>query len=946
MTALLTLIRSVDQSSLGQLIMNILIGVLWTNKQSGLKTIRLQLPTPRNEDLGYTLGQTITIYSARIRRTAVTHMAAPYRHGSPASWIDVNSMVEDRLKQALGHEIGHAVGLSHMWDCSSDGIVIHGSVPQITEKDKTELSDLDFENNTDPYIDLRMYNPGWIGLYAFDNRITPIASIKKRVAAYNAWIVQNNNALAARQAIIDAHNKAVGEGNPTQTQAEVEAAADTAYNNYTNQLAYKQAIQKRKLYWEKPLGHDFYKLRLHSYNRGVDGLDPNGSGPFTYTYGDTIMDYNYILTSEAENQGAEGIYVAPVFPAFHNWEYNLGVPQNRVQPGWSSRANPKPIPCDGQEVVQPPPPNGGSQNTPPDAPYGLNASFGDGQVTLSWTDGGGTVTGYEYMYRESGGSWGSWIPTESSDTFVDVLELTNGIAYEFLVRALNGESASAASNSFEETPATVPGPPTNLSGYGYNGWISLSWRAPSDDGGAAITDYEYQYSRTYQTYSAWTSWSSTNSLNSVFGLTNGTQYQFQVRAVNRAGVSLASNPAYAMPATTPGVPQNFETTAGDGEVSLSWDAPYSNGGSTITDYEYSYRVGSSGYFDPWVSAGTDQSETVTGLTNGTLYNFRARAVNSVGASPTTGPYSATPEAPISTPGPPTSLTVTAAINGIVIFTWDVPSDDGGAPIEGYEYQYREEGTSTWSSVTSVTYRAGLITGLTNGTTYEIQVWAVNSVGSGTISDILLATPQFPVGSPGSPQNLVATAGDGQVTLSWDAPSLNGGGAITDYEYRRDTYDDDTWTYWSSTGNGSSTSMTLTGLTNGTVYAFKVRAVNSSGSGPESSKVTVTPQAPTVPGAPTNLRASTHSTIVGAVYLSWDAPSDDGGTAITGYEARYRRYYSSGWTAWTSWFPTVWTYTFVTVTERTGGELYGFQVRAVNSEGEGEGSNVATAIAKE
>ena len=417
---------------------------------------------------------------------------------------------------------------------------------------------------------------------------------------------------------------------------------------------------------------------------------------------------------------------------------------------------------------------------------------------------------------------------------------------------MNGESASAATESLESTPATVPSAPTSLSGYGYNGWVSLSWTAPSDDGGADISDYEYQYSRTSQSFgSSWTSWGNTNTLNSVFGLTNGTGYKFRIRAVNSAGESTESRTAYATPATIPSAPQNLNATAGDGEVSLYWDAPNSNGGLIITDYEYSYREGSSGDFGSWTSAGIDLSETVTGLTNDTLYEFRVRAVNSVGAA-------------------------------------------------------------------------------------------------GSESDIATGTPQLPlISTPGAPQNLQATAGDGQVTLSWDTPSSDGGGAITGYEYRRDTNDDGSWRSWASTDNGSSTSVPLTGLTNGTVYAFKVRAVNSSGSGPESSKVTVTPQSSTtVPGAPTNLRASTHSTIVGAVYLSWDAPSDDGGTAITGYEARFRRYYSSGWSAWTSWFSTVGTYTFVTVTERTGGELYGFQVRAVNSEGEGGASNIATATAKE
>ena len=195
---------------------------------------------------------------------------------------------------------------------------------------------------------------------------------------------------------------------------------------------------------------------------------------------------------------------------------------------------------------------------------------------------------------------------------------------------MNGGFASATSDTFEVRVPTVPGAPTNLSGYGYNGWVSLSWSDPSSNGGATITDYEYRYSRTYGTYSEWKSWGNANTLNSVFSLTNGVQYQFQVRAVNSVGEGAESNTAYATPVTTPSAPQNLSAAPDDGEVTLTWTAPTSNGGSVITDYKYSYRESSSESWGSWTSAGTDLSETITGLTNGTEYQFYVRAVNSVG----------------------------------------------------------------------------------------------------------------------------------------------------------------------------------------------------------------------------------------------------------------------------------------------------------------------------
>ena len=77
-------------------------------------------------------------------------------------------------------------------------------------------------------------------------------------------------------------------------------------------------------------------------------------------------------------------------------------------------------------------------------------------------------------------------------------------------------------------------------------------------------------------------------------------------------------------------------------------------------------------------------------------------------------------------------------------------------------------------------------------------------------------------TPGMPRNLTATAGDGQVTLSWNAPSS--GGAVAKYQYREAASSD-----WTDT---TATTATVTGLTNGTRYVFHVRAVNDAGNGPE------------------------------------------------------------------------------------------------------------------
>jgi hypothetical protein len=130
-------------------------------------------------------------------------------------------------------------------------------------------------------------------------------------------------------------------------------------------------------------------------------------------------------------------------------------------------------------------------------------------------------------------------------------------------------------------------------------------------------------------------------------------------------------------------------------------------------------------------------------------------------------------------------------------------------------------------------------GLTNGQTYYYKVSAKNAVGEGALSSETSATPQPPPPVPPSaPTLLSATPGDAQVTLSWSAPTSNGGSPVTNYTiYRSET--SGTETFHVTVGN------VLTyidaGLTNGHTYFYTVAAVNVAGTGPQSNERNATPQ---------------------------------------------------------------------------------------------------------
>ena len=135
----------------------------------------------------------------------------------------------------------------------------------------------------------------------------------------------------------------------------------------------------------------------------------------------------------------------------------------------------------------------------------------------------------------------------------------------------------------------------------------------------------------------------------------------------------------------------------------------------------------------------------------------------------------------------------------------------------------------------------------------------------------------PVGNvPSAPRNFSASAGNGQVSLSWNPPASDGGSAITRYEHRRRS--GGSWSGW--TGVGTRTSATVSGLSNGTRYSFEVRAVNRSGDGAAASAGATPCARPAAPTVTVSVPPQP-----GTLYVNWTEP-DDNGCSITGYEVEY------------------------------------------------------------
>jgi len=182
-------------------------------------------------------------------------------------------------------------------------------------------------------------------------------------------------------------------------------------------------------------------------------------------------------------------------------------------------------------------------------------------------------------------------------------------------------------------PVTPPSAPTAVSATAGDAQATVTWSAPSDDGGSTITSYTVTSSPGGNTC-AWTSGPLSCT---VTGLTNGTGYTFTVTATNAAGTGPASSPSDPVtPGTPPSAPTSVSATAGDASATVSWSAPSDDGGSTITGYTVTSSPG--GKTCTWTSG--PLTCTVTGLSNGTAYTFTVTATNSVGMGPASSPSAA------------------------------------------------------------------------------------------------------------------------------------------------------------------------------------------------------------------------------------------------------------------------------------------------------------------
>ncbi len=494
-----------------------------------------------------------------------------------------------------------------------------------------------------------------------------------------------------------------------------------------------------------------------------------------------------------------------------------------------------------------------------------------------------------------------------------------------------------------------PSAPTGLAATVGSGTVTLTWNGA---GGAT----SYTVKRGIASGGPYTTVGSLGSSPTSFtdsGLTNGTTYYYVVTGTNSAGTSPNSAEVFA----TPLVPPTFTSSATATPnpvtqgVSTSISASVKDTANTLTKGVVQILV-----LDPNGATALTQNFTGQSFTSGQSRSYSASLVpalagtytveigvfsstfqtwswNSSGATITvnsnlTFSSSATPTPSTFAPGASTTIAVSVTDTGTgalsnSIVELQVFDKSGNAAMTTYwtgqnfaagqtlQFSY------TWNSST------GLATG-----TYSVDIgvfnstWATNYYWNGSAGSITISTTQ----APPAPSNLSATAGTGQVSLSWSAST----GAASYNVYRGTAAGGESATPLAT--NITATSYVDSSVINGTKYFYKVAAVNAGGTSGMSNEVSATPAAPKLspPAAPTGLTA----TQVGRrATLEWTASS-----GATSYNV-YRGTTSDG--EGTTPIATGITTTSFTNTGLTKGQTYFFKVAAVNAGGTSALSNEAS-----
>uniref|UniRef100_A0A673GNE0 Titin n=1 Tax=Sinocyclocheilus rhinocerous TaxID=307959 RepID=A0A673GNE0_9TELE len=356
---------------------------------------------------------------------------------------------------------------------------------------------------------------------------------------------------------------------------------------------------------------------------------------------------------------------------------------------------------------------------------------------------------------------------------------------------------------------------------------------------------------------------------------------------------------------------------------LTWNPPADDGGANIQHYVIEKRESSRLAWTNVASELPVNQYQVTKLLKGNEYIFRVMAVNKYGVGEPLESEAIIADNPYVRPDPPQTPEITAVTKDSVVLCWGAPASNGGSEITNYRIEKRDRISLRWvkcnkRNVTDLQFK---VTALVPGHEYEFRVFAENAAGisePSPSSPFVKATDTlFKPGPPGNPRILDTT--NSSITLAWNKP----------------VYDETSRLLWTVVEpKVQALNLKIMKLLEGNEYIFRVLPVNKFGVGePLQSSAVVIKNPFTPPDAPKGVEVS--NVKKNSMVITWEAPTNDGGTPITGYIIEKHDKEGIRWTRCN--MKTVTNLTFK-VTGLLENHLYEFRVSAENAAGVSEASS--------
>lgn len=406
--------------------------------------------------------------------------------------------------------------------------------------------------------------------------------------------------------------------------------------------------------------------------------------------------------------------------------------------------------------------------------------------------------------------------------------------------------------------STPPAKPTNIQSTAEDGKIILNWTNPGDSDLAKII-ITYKIGADTKTIEV-TGDDLAIAAKEITGLTNGTKYEFSVKAVDKSGNESEPVTVKATPTniSVPPKPADIQATPLDGKIKITWTTPTD---PAITKIVITYKVGNDNR--KIEISGTDLEtgfKEITDLSNNTEYEFMVTAENEEGGESESTKVTAKPED--KTPPAEVKYLNATVLEEAIQLTWTKPTDSDLAKI----IITYTPGTNEPIEITGADLATGnkTITGLTNGTEYTFVIKTVDTAGNESEGITKTATPVD--STPPDEVGLLNTVvQDESIKLTWTKPNSSDLAKIVI------TYTPGNNTPIEITGTDlDNCEKIITGLTNGTEYSFLVKTVDETGNVSLGSIVKATPKDITPPAAPGSVTAIGYKD---TIKIKWTNPTD-------------------------------------------------------------------------